>query len=100
MSHHQALPTSRRPIPFACAGDAAGMHTEHHIQAAGGADPEALDRHIAELYRGVAEDEPRPAPPRGRPLGEALGYPPLCAHGMNSFTDRDYGLAVARLRRG
>ena len=100
MSHQQALPTSRRLIPFACAGDAAGMHTEHHIQAAGGVDPEALDDQVAEMYRGVATEEPRPAPPRARPLGEALGYPPLCAHGMNSFTDRDYGLALARLRRG
>ena len=100
MSHHQALPTSRQPIPFACAGDAAGMHTEHHIQAAGGVAPEALDRHIAEMYRDVATEEPRPAPPRAGPLGEAVGYRPLCAHGMNSFADRDYGLALARLRRG
>ena len=100
MSHQQALPTSRRPIPFACAGDAAGMHTEHHIQAAGGVDPEALDDQVAEMYRGVVTEEPRPARPHVRPLGEALGYPPLCAHGMNSFTDRDYGLGLARLRRG
>ena len=100
MSHQQELPTSRRLIPFACAGDAAGMHTKHHIQAAGGVDPEELDDQVAEMDCGVANEGPRPAPPHGRPLGEALGYPPLCAHGMNSFTDGDYGLALARLRRG
>ena len=100
MSHHQALPTSRQLVPFACAGDAAGMHTEHHMQAAGGMDPEEIDDQAAEMDRGGATEEPRPAPPRVRSLGEAVGYPPLCAHGMNSFTDRDYGLAVARLRRG
>jgi hypothetical protein len=76
------------------------MHTEHHMQAAGGVDPEELNRHIAEMYRDVATEEPQPAPPRARRLGEALGYPPLCAHGMNSFTDRGYGLALARLRHG
>ena len=38
--------------------------------------------------------------PLPTPLGEAFGYPPLCAHGMNSFTDRGYALALARLRRG
>jgi hypothetical protein len=100
MSHQQALPTSRRLIPFACAGDAAGTHTEHRIQAAGGADPEALDDQAAEMYRDVATEEPHSAPLCARPLGEALGYPPLCAHGMNSFADTGYDLALARLRRG
>jgi hypothetical protein len=76
------------------------MHTEHHIQVAGGVDPEALDDQVAEMYRDVANEEPRPAAPRSRPLGAALGYPPLCAHGMNSFTDRGYDLALARLRHG
>ena len=76
------------------------MHIEHHIQAAGGADPETLDDQVAEMYRGVATEEPRPAPPHARPLGAARLYPPLCAHGMNSFFDRGYDLALARLRRG
>jgi hypothetical protein len=76
------------------------MHTEHHIQAAGGVAPEARDDQGTEVRRGVAAGEPRPAPAHARPLGEALGYPPVCAHGMNSFTDGDYGLALARLRRG
>ena len=61
-------------------------------------DPEALDDQVAEMYRAVAAEEPRPAPRRARPLGEALGHPPLCAHGMNSFADGAYDLA--RLRHG
>jgi hypothetical protein len=76
------------------------MHTEHHMQAAGGVDPEALDHQGAEMDRGGATEEARPAPSHTRPLGEAVGYPPLCAHGMNSFTDTGYDLALARLRRG
>ena len=35
MSHHQGLPASRRPIPFACAGDAAGTHTNTTYPAPG-----------------------------------------------------------------
>ena len=62
-------------------------------------DPEALDDQVAKMHRDVASEEPRPPLP-ARPLGEALGYPPICAHGMNSFTDRGYDLALARLRRG
>ena len=54
----------------------------------------------AETYRGLETEEPRPAPPRAGALAEASGYPPLCAHGMNSFTDRGYDLALGRLRRG
>ena len=42
----------------------------------------------------------RPAPPHAGALAEAPGYPPLCAHGMNSLTDRGYDLALRRLRRG
>ena len=63
-------------------------------------DPEVLDNRVAETYpRGVATEEPQPAPPPTRPLGKARGYPPLCAHGMNSSARR-YDLALARLRRG
>ena len=72
------------------------MHTEHHIEAPGGVEPEALDDQVAELHATW--------PPRSRdlahPLGEASGYPPHCAHGMNSFADTRYDLALARLRRG
>jgi hypothetical protein len=52
------------------------------------------------MYGDVATEEPRPAPPHIRRLAEAPGYPPLCAHGMNSLTDRGYDLALRRLRRG
>jgi hypothetical protein len=44
--------------------------------------------------------EPRAAPPHAGALTEAPGYPPLCAHGMNSLTDRGYDRALGRLRRG
>jgi hypothetical protein len=73
------------------------MHTENHIRAAGGVDPEPLDDHVAKLHRDMAREEPRPP---AHPFGEAVGYPPNCAHGMSSFTDRRYDLALARLRHG
>jgi hypothetical protein len=77
------------------------MNTENHTQAVEGVDPEAVDQQIAELdHRSLAGEEPRPAAAHARSLAEAVGYPPLCAHGMNSATDRGYDLALARLRRG
>jgi hypothetical protein len=72
------------------------MHTENHTQVGGGVDPEALDEHVA-MHGEMAREEPRPA---ALPFSEAFGCPPNCAHGMNSFTDRGYDLALARLRRG
>jgi hypothetical protein len=43
---------------------------------AGGVDPQELDRHIAEMYRDVANEGSRELHfPTGRPLAEALGYP-------------------------
>ena len=66
-----------------------------------GVDPRELDELVEGMYdRGLATEEPRPAPPHAGPLAEAPGYPPLCAHGMNSLTDRGYDLALGRLRRG
>jgi hypothetical protein len=63
--------------------------------------PKDLDDQVEEMYdRGVVPEEPRPAPPHTGALAEAAGYPPLCAHGMNSRTDRDYDLALRRLRHG
>ena len=50
--------------------------------------------------RGLATEEPRPPLLDAGSLAEAPGYPPLCAHGMNSLTDRGYDHALARLRRG
>ena len=65
-----------------------------------GVDPKGLDEQVEGTYdRGVATGDPRPAPPHADPLGETPGYPPLCAHGMNSLTDRGYDHALARLHR-
>jgi hypothetical protein len=77
------------------------MHTENHLQTAGGVDPDALDDRIAGMdHRALATEEPQPAAPHTRPHGEALSYPPLCAHGMSSFADRRYHLALTRVRSG
>jgi hypothetical protein len=77
------------------------MHTNTTHPTPGGVDPEELDDHVEEMCdRRLATEEPRPAPPHAGPLSKALGYPPLCAHGMNSFVDKGYDLALARLRRG
>jgi hypothetical protein len=76
------------------------MHIEPNIEAARGGDPEALDDQVAEMYGGLTTEEPGPSAPHARPLGEVLSYPPICAHGMNSFTDGRYDLALARLRHG
>ena len=66
-----------------------------------GVDPRELDEQLeGTCDRGLATEEPRPAPPHAGPLAEAPGYPPLCAHGMNSLTDRGYDHALARLRCG
>ena len=74
------------------------MHTEHHIEAPGSVEPEALlDDHVAKLHHDMAGEEPRPP---AHPLGEAFGYRPNCVHGMNSFADWRYDLALARVRRG
>jgi hypothetical protein len=67
--------------------------------------PEGVGRELDDVVdgmydRGLATEEPRPAPPHGGALAEAPGYPPLCAHGMNSLTDRGYDVALGRLRRG
>ena len=82
---------SRRPSPFACAGDAARVPMNAAYPTPGGVDPKELDDQVEEMYdRGLASEKPRPAPPGAGPLAEAPGYPPLCAHGMNSLTDRGY----------
>jgi len=67
----------------------------------GGVGRRELDDQVDDMYdRGLAPEEPRPAHPHAGALAEPPGYPPLCAHGMNSLTDRGYDLALARLRRG
>ena len=67
----------------------------------GDVDPKELDDQVEETYdRGLAPEEPRPAPPHAGALAEAPGYAPRCAHGMNSLTDGGYELALERLRHG
>ena len=69
-------------------------------------DPEELDRHIAEMYRDVANEAGRDLHfPTGRPLAEALGYPAelldrLPARAVNSFAGVGYHLGLARLLAG
>ena len=67
------------------------MQTNTTERTAGRVDPEELDRHIAEIYRDVANETRRELHfPTGRPLAEALGYPAdlldrLPATAVNSF---------------
>ena len=105
MTHHQGLHANRRPILIACAGDAAGMHMNITYPTPGGVDPVELDRHIAEMYRDVANEAGRDLHfPTGRPLAEALGYPAdllgrLPAQAVRSFAGVGYHLGLARLLR-
>ena len=87
------------------AGHAAGMHTTT-TPTAGGVNREELDRHIAEMYRDVANDTGRSLHfPTGRPLAEQLGYPAelldrLPVRAVNSFAGVGYHLGLARLLAG
>jgi arsenite methyltransferase len=71
-----------------------------------GVNPEELARHIAELYRDVANEAHRDLHfPTGRPLAEALGYPPalldqLPAEAVMSFAGVGYHFGLARLLGG
>ena len=82
------------------------MQTNTTYSTPGGVDPEELDRHIAQMYRDVANEARRDLHfPIGRPLAEALGYPAdllarLPAQAVNSFAGVGYHLALARLRAG
>ena len=76
-------------------------HMNAKYPTPGDVDPKELDDQVEEMYgRGLAPKKPRPAPPHGGALAETPAYPPLCAHGMNSLTDRGYDLALERLRPG
>ena len=82
------------------------MHTNTTYRTAGGVDPEELDRHIAQMYRDVANEAGRDLHfPTGRPLAEALGYPAellgrLPAQAVTSFAGVGYHLGLARLLPG
>ena len=82
------------------------MHTNTTHPTPGGVDPEQLDRHIAEMYRDVANEAVRDLHfPTGRPLAEALGYPAdlldrLPVQAVNSFAGVGYHLGLARLLPG
>jgi arsenite methyltransferase len=83
------------------------MHTTTTTgTTAGGVNREELDRHIAEMYRDVANDTGRSLHfPTGRPLAEALGYPAdlldrLPARAVSSFAGVGYHLGLAALLAG
>ena len=82
------------------------MQTNTTGPTAVGVDREELDRHIAEMYRDVANEAGRDLHfPTGRPLAEALGYPAdlldrLPTRALNSFAGVGYHLGLARLLPG
>jgi ubiquinone/menaquinone biosynthesis C-methylase UbiE len=69
-------------------------------------DPEELDRHIAQMYRDVANEAATDLHfPTGRPLAEALGYPTelldrLPAEAVRSLAGVGYHFGPARLLPG
>jgi SAM-dependent methyltransferase len=71
-----------------------------------GVDPEELDRHIAEMYRSVANGDVHGLHfPVGRRVAEALGYPAglldrLPAEAVSSFAGVGYHFGLARLLPG
>ena len=82
------------------------MHTNTTHPTPRGVDPEELDRHIAQMYRDVANETGRYLHfPIGRALAEALGYPAdllsrLPAEAVTSFAGVGYHLGLARLLPG
>jgi SAM-dependent methyltransferase len=69
-------------------------------------DREELDRHITRMYRDVANEVDRELHfPTGRPIAEAVGYPPelldqLPVEAVRSFAGVGYHLGLARLLPG
>jgi arsenite methyltransferase len=82
------------------------MQTNTTSPVSGRVDPQELDRHIAEMYRDVANEAARDLHfPTGRPLAEALGYPAelldrLPADAVNAFAGVGYHLGLAQLLPG
>jgi ubiquinone/menaquinone biosynthesis C-methylase UbiE len=78
------------------------METNSAVRAV---DQHELDRHIAEMYRDVANEAADLHFPTGRPLAQALGYPPelldrLPAAAVASFAGVGYHLGLAQLLPG
>jgi arsenite methyltransferase len=88
------------------AGDAPRMQTNPTRSIQRGVDREELDRHIAEMYRDVANEVGRDLHlPTGRPLADELGYPAELldrppAEAVRSFAGVGYHLGLARLLPG
>jgi SAM-dependent methyltransferase len=88
------------------AGEAAGMQTYPAHPVQGSVDPEELDRQIADMYRDVANGVKTDLHfPIGRPLAEALGYPPelldrLPGEAVSSLAGVGYHFGLARLLAG
>jgi arsenite methyltransferase len=82
------------------------MKTNTTLPGPGGVDPQELERHIAEMYREVANEAGRDLHfPTGRLLAEALGYPAelldrLPAEAVNSFAGVGYHLCLVGLLPG
>ena len=82
------------------------MQTHTTPPSAAAVDPSALTRHIAEMYRDVANEAAGGLHfPTGRSLAEELGYPAdlldrLPAEAVNSFAGVGYHLGLARLLPG
>jgi arsenite methyltransferase len=82
------------------------MQTNTTSAIPGRVDPAELDRHIAEMYRDVANEARGDLHfPTGRSLAEALGYPAdlldrVPAQAVNSFAGVGYHLGLARLLPG
>jgi arsenite methyltransferase len=82
------------------------MHMNATYPTPGGVDPEELDRHLAEMYRDVANEAGRDLHfPTGRLLAQALGYPDdllgrVPAQAVSSFAGVGYHLGLARLLPG
>ena len=82
-------------------------HPTHPIEhTRPGVDPDELDRHIAAMYRDVANEVDTDLHfPTGRALAEALGYPAellnrLPAEAVSSFAGVGYRFGLARLLPG
>src|SRR5436309_5315165 len=82
------------------------MQTDTTHSTAGGVEPRELDRHIAEMYRDVANEARDDLHfPIGRRVAEALGYPAdllrrVPTEAVNSFAGVGYHFGLARLLKG